>query len=84
MPKGISKASAMNKIVELFKLDPKKTIAIGDYDNDIAMLESAGVGVAVSNACENLKNAADYITVSNDEHAIKKVIEDVENGKIKL
>lgn len=84
LPKGMSKASAMNKIVELFNLDPKKTIAIGDYDNDIAMLESAGVGIAVSNACENLKKISDYITVSNDEHAIKQVIEDLENGKIKL
>lgn len=82
LPKGISKASAMNKIVELFELDPSKTIAIGDYDNDIAMIEAASVGVAVSNACDNLKKVADYITVSNDEHAIKKVIEDLEAGKI--
>ncbi len=74
----------MNKIVELFELDPSKTIAIGDYDNDIAMIEAASVGVAVSNACDNLKKVADYITVSNDEHAIKKVIEDSETGRITL
>jgi len=46
------------------------------------MIEAASVGVAVSNACENLRKVADYITVSNDEHAIKKVIEDLEAGKI--
>ena len=44
------------------------------------MFSAAGIGIAVSNACENAIRAADYVTVSNEEHAIAKVISDIENG----
>ena len=52
-------------------IDKKKTIAIGDYDNDIPMLRLAGLGIAVSNASENAKKVADLITVSNEEHIMQ-------------
>ncbi len=82
--KGISKATALSKIVELCNVDMKKTIAIGDYDNDIDMVRCAEIGVAVSNASDNLKNAARYVTVSNEEDAIAIVIEEIYSGKIKV
>ena len=44
------------------------------------MFNSAQVGIAVSNACPAALNAADFITISNEEHAIAKVIEDLESG----
>ena len=84
LPKGISKATALNKIVELCDVDFKKTVAIGDYDNDIDMVKCAEIGIAVSNACDNLKNIASHITVSNEEDAIAVVIEEVYSGKIKV
>ena len=62
----------------------KKTVAIGDYNNDIAMLVSAGVGVAVENAKEEVKAVADYVTVDNEHHAIAKIIFDIENGTIAI
>ena len=46
------------------------------------MLRNAGVGIAVANATAEAKKAADLITVSNDEHAIAKIISDIENGLI--
>lgn len=46
------------------------------------MLDAAHVSIVVSNATEKAKKAADYITVSNEENAIAKVIEDIENGRI--
>jgi hydroxymethylpyrimidine pyrophosphatase-like HAD family hydrolase len=46
------------------------------------MFLAAGIGVAVANACESAKAAADYITVSNEEHAIARVISDLESGKL--
>ena len=49
-------------------------IACGDGFNDISMIEYAGVGVAMANAQEEVKAAADYITVSNDEDGVAKVI----------
>lgn len=80
LPKGVSKGSVLQKIVELLHIDPDKTIAIGDYDNDVAMLRNARLGVAVSNASDAAKAAADYITVSNEEHALARIITDLEEG----
>lgn len=81
LPKGVQKGLALAKLVEYLGVDPKKTIAIGDYNNDVGMLKSAAIGIAVSNACKEALDAADFITVSNEEHAIAQVIRDIENGK---
>ena len=55
----------------------KNTIAVGDYNNDIAMVKAAGVGYAVANAVDELKAVADKITVSNNEHAIARIIKEI-------
>lgn len=84
LPKGASKGLALSKLSEHLKIDTKRTVAIGDYNNDVSMIAKAGVGIAVANASPAALASADYITVSNDEHAIAKVIHDIENGKIKF
>ncbi len=84
LPKDIDKGTLIMKIAELLNIDKNKTVAIGDFDNDIPMLKTARLGIAVSNASENAKAAADLITVSNEEHAIAKVINDIETGMIKI
>lgn len=81
LPKGVGKGTAILKLCECLGLDKNKTIAIGDYNNDISMFNAASVGIAVSNACDDAKKAADFITVSNEEHAIAQVIYDLEKGK---
>ena len=82
LPKGISKGNLVIRLADILNIDIKKTIAAGDNDNDVSMLERAYIGVAVANASDNAKTAADYITVSNDENAIAKIIGDIENGSI--
>lgn len=82
LPKGISKGSAVLKLAEILGVDKSRTVAIGDNDNDASMLSMAGVGVAVSNASKAAKDAADIITVSNREHAIARVIKDIDEGRI--
>ena len=82
LPKGSGKGSVFVKLCEHLGIDKNKTIALGDYDNDISMLKAAEIGIAVSNACEEAKNAADFVTVSNQENAIAKVIYDLESGRI--
>ena len=82
LPKGIGKGVAIEKLVEYLGTD--KTIAIGDYDNDVSMFHAAKLGVAVANACPAALAVADYVTVSNDEHAIAQIISDLENGVINL
>ena len=62
----------------------KNTIAIGDYNNDISMIKAAGIGVAVANAVPEAKAVADIVTVSTKEHAIAKIINDLDKGIIKF
>ena len=61
-----------------------KTIAIGDYNNDVSMIRAAGVGVAVANAVDEAKAVADIVTVSNEESAVAKIIEMIDRGEIKF
>ena len=78
LPRGIHKGVALSKLAEILGIDPRRTVAVGDYDNDVGMLRTAGLGVAVSNATEAVKAAADMITVSNEQHAIAAIIDRIE------
>jgi len=84
LPKGVSKGSVLPKLTAHLGLEMKNTVAIGDYYNDIPMIRAARYGVAVANACNAAKEAANYITVSNEEHAIAQVISDIESGKMRF
>ena len=84
LPKGVHKGLALGKLAEHLGIDMNRTVAIGDYDNDAAMLKAAGCGIAVSNASKSALEAADMVTVSNEEHAIARVIYDIRDQKIKL
>ena len=84
IPKGVNKGTALVQLAEHLGVDMSKTVAIGDYDNDIAMLSAAGVGVAVANATDGAKAVAEYITVSNNENAVARVISDIEEGRLKI
>ena len=84
LPKGSGKGTAIKQLCKYLDIDANKTIAIGDYNNDISMFNEAKIGIAVSNACKDALEAADYITVSNEENAIERVIYELESGKYKL
>ncbi len=80
LPKGVCKGSAIVKLAEFLGIDRSRTVAVGDYDNDASMLKAAGIGIAVKNASPKAKEAARFITVSNEEHAIARIIRDIEDG----
>lgn len=82
LPKGVHKGCAIPVLADYLGIDPKKTIAVGDYDSDIGMIQTAQVGIAMGNAVEKVKKVADYITVTNNEHAIAKIVSDLESGAI--
>ena len=84
LPKGIHKGVALQKMVECIGVVPEKTIAIGDYYNDIGMLKTAGLGIAVGNALPEVKAVADHVTVGNEEHAIARVVRDLDSGTLQL
>lgn len=74
-PLGDNKGAALEFLAKHFGIDIKDSVAIGDNLNDLSMIEIAGTGVAVGNAVQALKNAADYVSVTNDEGAVAEVIE---------
>ena len=82
LPKGITKATALTKLCEQLEIPLSHSVAIGDFNNDIGMIRAAGVGVAVGNALPEVKAVADYVTVTNEEHAIAHVIDAIDRGEI--
>ena len=74
MPKGIDKAASIERLCQKIGITRENVIACGDGFNDISMIEYAGLGVAMSNAQEVVKKAADYITASNDEDGVMKIL----------
>lgn len=73
-PEG-TKGAALRFLADKFDCALEETIAIGDSWNDLDMIETAGLGVAMGNAVEALKQVADYVTTSNNEEGVKHVIE---------
>lgn len=75
MPKGIDKAASLERLLARTGMKKEEVIACGDGFNDLSMIQFAGLGVAMENAQEIVKQHADYITNSNDEDGIANVIE---------
>lgn len=76
MPKNVDKATSLDKMLQAVGLKKEDAICCGDGYNDISMIEYAGVGVAMKNAREEVKQVADYITLhTNDEDGLVDVIE---------
>jgi len=74
--KKASKGEALRWLCKYLGTDIAKCAAVGDSLNDLPMIEAAGLGIAVANAMPVLKEKADIITVSNNDGAIKKIIEE--------
>ena len=74
-PQGVSKASGLKRLCEHLGISVEETIAVGDSDNDLDVLQAAGLAVAMGNANENVKNVCDDIVADNDHDGIVEVIE---------
>jgi len=70
MAQNIDKAASLQKLCEYLGVTKDEMIAFGDGFNDISMIKFAGLGVAMGNAQDVVKEAADKITASNDEDGI--------------
>ena len=79
--RNASKAKAMEKLGEHFGIKREEMIAVGDGYNDLSMIEFAGLGIAMGNACGEIKSKADYVTLSNDEDGLANVINKFVLGK---
>ncbi len=75
LPKYTDKGTAVEKLVKYLDIPRTKVICVGDSFNDMPMLKYAGLGVAMGNAQTELKEMADFVTDSNDDDGIVKVID---------
>ena len=72
--KGADKGEGILTMAEHMGLDPQYTMAFGDGGNDTSMIRAAGIGVAMGNALESLKQDADYTTSSVDEDGVQNAL----------
>ena len=70
IPRTISKGQGIRDICGVLGISPAQVIAFGDAENDIPMLQAAGMGVAMGNAAQKVKEAADFVTRSNNDDGI--------------
>ena len=81
MPLGVDKGTGLSALAEYLNLTPAEVMAVGDGENDLAMLRYAGLSVAMGNACDTVKKTARVVTESNDEDGLAKAVERVLRGE---
>ena len=72
---GIEKSQSIDKLIKTIGIKQEEVIAVGDGYNDMGMIQYAGLGVAMANAEEEVKAAANYVTLSNEEDGVAVVVE---------
>lgn len=75
MKEGVNKKRALEFVCSYLGIAPEEVMAIGDNENDLQMIEFAGLGVAMENAIEELKEIADYVTKSHEDDGVARAIE---------
>ena len=85
MALGVDKAVGLSHLAAYLGLDRSEIMALGDGGNDAAMLRYAGLGVAMKNASQEAKDAADWVLdYTNDEDGVARAVEAVLNGEVAL
>ncbi|HHK9059479.1 TPA: sugar-phosphatase [Escherichia coli] len=75
LDKRVNKGTGVKSLADVLGIKPEEIMAIGDQENDIAMIEYAGVGVAMDNAIPSVKEVANFVTKSNLEDGVAFAIE---------
>ena len=75
LPSGIDKGRGLRKLIELMDIRDRYIVAAGDFMNDIEMLETADLAIAVANAEDSVKSAADIIVCDNNSGAMREIVE---------
>lgn len=75
MPVGVNKGAACKRVADSYGIENSDIICAGDSENDISMIEYAGLGVATSDAMPALKAKADYISNAPEGECISDIID---------
>lgn len=70
----VSKGNAVKAVCEYFEIKPEEIVTIGDGENDLSMFELTPNSVAMGNSLPEIKEKANYVTASNDEDGVAKVL----------
>lgn len=81
LPSGVNKASGLAAALEVMKLSAADVVGVGDAQNDHAMIESCGLGVAVANALPALKEHADHVTSGDHGAGVAELIDGLLAGR---
>lgn len=81
--KGMHKAVGLKKIAHYFNIPQERIIAFGDEDNDLEMIDYAGVGVAMANGIDELKSIANHVTQTNEADGVGTFLESYLKLKVK-
>lgn len=73
-PAGVNKATGLRFLCQKLNLDIKDVIAVGDSDNDIEILQTAGLAIGVKNANENVKQVCNVTVSDNDNNGVAQAI----------
>ena len=74
-PKGCNKGDGLKHLAQILGIKQQETMAFGDADNDMEMLEEAGLSVVMENGLDSVKKIADYITDTNNHDGVAKAME---------
>lgn len=74
VPRGGSKRIGLDAVIQAYGIELNETMAFGDGQNDSAMLRHAGIGIAMGNAADEVKQAADYVTSDIDDDGIARAL----------
>lgn len=72
--KGVDKGVGLHALARYLGIAPEETMAIGDTENDLAIMKAAGISVAMGNAIDPMKAIADIVTLTNDEDGVAVVL----------
>ena len=81
-PGDIDKGSVLKKVCDILHISLDETVAFGDHEMDIPMIQTAGLGVAMGNAVDELKQIADHITLSNEEDGVAVALDKIMAGEL--
>lgn len=80
LPYGAAKGKAVMELANQLGMNSSQVMSFGDSYNDMEMIKESGIGIVMGNACESLKEVADYITLSNDEDGVAVILEKMAAG----
>jgi Cof subfamily protein (haloacid dehalogenase superfamily) len=83
IPKGINKADALRELAEITDTEMENTVVIGDYYNDVELLEAAGISAVVGDAPDDVKEIADIVVKPCLEGGVAELLEMIMNNELK-